>query len=882
MNVTSAIPKESVNLQKDRLPSTISELNISVLVKSASHVIAPLWPISTFAARNPWMGLENQPFDEVATWLKETRHVDIYPSSSMLHAAKQRGEINHNFIDLGLQQWIDSQSLNIPREVAEEFCRSSLQLDELPDNLLSSPEIKSLAEKASNFNQKKNKKYTLKPLSYYLEQQGGEKIAHTLDYQLIKWCKLYLDESEVAWGLPNREKGFYYAWRSIVEYDPGLSRTQRNLLKECHLEPESALKEALVALDIPYSEVEEYLKAHLLALPGWAGMMLWRSQQSTKESSLLTEYLAVRLTMEWVLMKSYLPLPLPFESTEKMVNKKQLIAAWIHWGNISVEAWSKLSSSEQNARLLLANRFNESVRRRIWWEAWEKTYENQLSKKMKSKKIGTDVSTPPLAQFIFCIDVRSEPFRRQLEKTGPFETYGMAGFFGLPIETSNLGSQEAHPSLPVILKPQHRVKESSLGSNKSYQQRLQIGKSINYAYKTMKQNLFASLLLPEVSGPWLSLKMIGRSFAPRGIGKTTRRLKNAWLHKPQTELTIDQEEASETELTVGFSDEEKVNYVRQALKTIGLTSDFSPLVVICGHGSHSTNNPYASALDCGACGGASGEFNARVLATLCNLPKVRKILGDEGIWIPEDTVFVAAEHITTIDELRWHYVPELSSKANEAFLCVNEALPKVVHHANAERLSKLPNLGSGLRNPKNEAERFAEDWSQVRPEWGLARNASFVIGRRTITKGCDLEGRAFLHDYDWTKDEDGSILANIIAGPGTVTQWINLQYYSSTVAPYYYGSGNKATQTVTSGIGIMQGNASDLLTGLPWQSVMQSDDELYHSPLRLLVVIEAPRQYVKRLLENDPIFYRKVKNGWLRLANVDSEGNWQSWSNQEI
>ncbi|MED2294684.1 Na-translocating system protein MpsB, partial [Bacillus thuringiensis] len=314
----------------------------------------------------------------------------------------------------------------------------------------------------------------------------------------------------------------------------------------------------------------------------------------------------------------------------------------IYWGNISTREWLQMPAAEQSELLVFAYRFDENIRRKLWLEAWEQTHAEQLRKKITSKQRATNDKKRVLAQLAFCIDVRSEPFRRHLEKLGPFETFGIAGFFGLPIATSELGSNNNHPSLPVILKPKHQIKElTNENELKSYEQRKRVGSSVRYTFKTMKQNVLTSMALPELSGPLFGLQMVTRSFVPRGVGGFIRNLRKTMLQKPDTTFSLNHVHDTKGEIPIGFTKEEKVNYVRQALKMVGLTEKFAPLVVMCGHSSQSTNNPYAAALECGACGGAAGGFNARVFATLCNLPEVREALFAEGIKIPEDTIFAA-------------------------------------------------------------------------------------------------------------------------------------------------------------------------------------------------------------------------------------------------
>ena len=108
-------------------------------------------------------------------------------------------------------------------------------------------------------------------------------------------------------------------WKRLVKHDPALKPSLRKKLRNVPNQADRALKEVLLAFGIPESDLQEYLEAHLLALPGWAGRMLWRLRIVAEDKTLLMEYLAVRLSMEWTFITPYLPF-----SQQKVENQVSL------------------------------------------------------------------------------------------------------------------------------------------------------------------------------------------------------------------------------------------------------------------------------------------------------------------------------------------------------------------------------------------------------------------------------------------------------------------------------------------------------------------------------------------------------------------------------
>jgi len=356
-----------------------------------------------------------------------------------------------------------------------------------------------------------------------------------------------------------------------------------------------------------------------------------------------------------------------------------------------------------------------------------------------------------------------------------------------------------------------------------------------------------------LKGIWMALL----SFAPGVAERLHSRV--AGVTEPGGALVPDLE---------GIPMADRCRYAENALRTMGLTSGFARVVVLCGHGATTRNNAFASALDCGACGGRHGATNARVLAAILNDPWVREHLICQGIRIPGTTRFIAALHDTATDEVSLFAEQRMAPRTEQVVRQLRQDLESARRRNSRWRAEALGYSGTDERAARHTWRR-SRDWAQVRPEWGLARNAAFIAAPRELTRGLDLQGRAFLHSYDWRQDPDGEALTQILTAPMVVAQWINAQYLFSTLDNVSFGAGSKVTKNVTGKIGVMQGNASDLMHGLPLQSVFASDGRPHHEPIRLLTVVQAPREQVEKVVAAQPVLRKLFGNGWVGLACID-------------
>jgi uncharacterized protein YbcC (UPF0753/DUF2309 family) len=393
-----------------------------------------------------------------------------------------------------------------------------------------------------------------------------------------------------------------------------------------------------------------------------------------------------------------------------------------------------------------------------------------------------------------------------------------------------------------------------------------IGKASHQVHMGSRLGLAGALA--SILGSLASIPLVARVLFPRFTAQIRRTAASFVQPPPVTRLILERTEPTPGPNTgqLGYALPEMIDIVERVLRDTGLVSRFSRLVIITGHGSSSLNNPHESAHDCGACGGGRGGPNARAYAHMANDQRVRSALAQRGLAIPSETIFVGAYHNTCDDGVIYFDLDRLPTSHRPDFERAKEAIDEARRRNAHERCRRFESAEL-LITPEDalkHVEARSEDLAQVRPEYGHCTNAVCYVGRRWRTKGLYLDRRTFLTSYDPTQDNaEFKILERVLQPAIPVCAGINLEYYFSYVDPTGYGCGTKLPHNITSLVGVMDGAASDLRTGLPWQMV-----EL-HEPVRCLFIIETTAEALHAVIERNPGIKQLVVNEWVQLAVLD-------------
>ncbi len=820
-----------------------ARVRLLALVEEAARSIAPLWPLSTAIAVNPLWDLRQMPFHQAVRHAQQVLGISGYPSPALLALAYATGRITVEDLEAVLDgsRWVAAGQDERARHEPEPGTRR----------------LRTAAERH--------------------DAAFGSHLAARVDRETAKWCAAYL-----AGMVPNGPtEGFYAAWRGVVVFDPSArslaGKAGRKRLAGLGADPEDAILTCLDLLGIGDEDRPAELARHLARMPGWAGHAKWRSRWAASDqpgpSLHLVDYLAVRLCYEAVLVANdVLPPGSPTGHTSERrparsaphPRRTEGVAQLLDGHRARERGSVAVGLPDDVTRLL--DGLCASALANVWLAAYEGHYRDCLLGALDRPPSGPPPR--PQAQVVFCIDVRSEGLRRHLEGCGPYETFGFAGFFALPTRFGPWWSDEAMDLCPVLLRPTTRVTERPVTSAQASSRELagrQAVAAAQRAFDATRKGALSQFVLAEAGGIIGGPIMIAKTLAPSWY-----RAVRQWAHRviaPPAATVIDLDPEAGA-----MSDNERALYAEAALATMGLTRDFAPLVVLCGHGSTTENNPHASSLDCGACGGNRGGTSSRAAAAILNRQDTRGLLAERGITIPATTWFLAAEHDTatdTVTVLDLHLVPEDHA---DGVATLQFALGRAGAATAAERASLLP-ATEGQRRVTGPAGRAA-DWAQVRPEWGLARNAAFIVAPRSVSAGVDLESRCFLHSYDAAGDPEGVALETILTAPMVVAHWINAQYYFSTVDPDILSAGDKTAHNIVAGIGVVQGAGGDLRVGLPLQSLYDGD-RAYHEPMRLLVVVEAPEMLLEAVIARNPVLEELFDGQWVHVAA--REGSHDHW-----
>ncbi|MDX1909998.1 MAG: DUF2309 domain-containing protein, partial [Saprospiraceae bacterium] len=646
----------------------------------------------------------------------------------------------------------------------------------------------------------------------------------------------YLDQGIALWHFPFEDKGLLFAIRALEkESFAGFFRhpnTRALLMDEANCTIPHLLKR-IVGNEAFFAQ---YLFDQQFAHRGWSGMVA--TLESRPDANLYQKKIELRDLI-------ILELLLEMDALETEAGKN----------------WRPLCDTITPRPLDL---FAEIPRTElheiyaIWQDAFEWSYYDQVFAGLQQAETGDSPERRPGSfQAIFCIDEREDSLRRHLEAADPHaETLGCPGFFGVEFYFQPENGQFYEKLCPAPVTPKYLIKEYGTNGHRA--------KELLYTKHTH------TLLRGFLSTITLGFMAAGRLFQHIFQPKMSPAISDAFAHMQSSgALTIENKHPDDREngLQIGFTVPEMATRVENLLRGIGMIKGFAPLVYVVAHGSSSANNPHHGAHDCGACSGRPGSVNARVFAFMANHKKVRALLAERGLIIPENTWFVGSLHDTAADQIAFYDESEIPAQHIENHHKNKANFERALDMNAKERSRRFASIDTkkGLKSVRSAILRRSVSLFEPRPELGHGTNALCFVGHRDFSKHLFLDRRAFMNSYDHRTDPDGKLLLGVMRPLPVVCGGINLEYYFSRMDNYKLGAGTKLPHNVVGLIGVANSSDGDLRPGLPLQMIE------VHDPVRLMILVEHYPAVVLQTIQSEPAVYEWFDKEWVHLATIHPE-----------
>lgn len=653
---------------------------------------------------------------------------------------------------------------------------------------------------------------------------------------LFRIINSYLDQGIALWHFPFEDEGLLAAIRKL-EKNSFASFFNSKRVKALLLDQNLSISKLLKILVGDEKFYEGYILDQQFAHKGWSGIVA--SIEGTPQTLLYQKKVHLK---DFIILE----LLLEIDALDKIFGPK-----WSPLGNsIDIQPIRYFDPQPLTA-------FEEVLA--LWQLSFEWDYYDKVLAGLVYIAKTNRIPDKKLRSFqaVFCIDDREGSLRRHLETADvDCETYGAPGFFGAAFFFQPFGGKFYEKNAPVPASPKHLIKEIEVKGQREHE----------IFHSKHSHTFFRGFVIALALGLWAPFRLILDLFRPKMRPDIT----DAFAHMNiEGKLLIENLDPGHFEngLQVGYKPEEMADVVYSTLAGIGLTDSFAPIVYMVAHGSSSANNPHHGAYDCGACSGRPGAVNARVFAFMANHPKVREILAEKGVIIPDSTQFIGSMHDTASDEIAFYDVDSLSEKNAMLHQTNVNTFETALDNNAKERARRFAsiNLKKGTRHVRKAIKHRSVSYFEPRPELGHGTNALCYVGGREKLKGLFLDRRAFLQSYDYRHDPDGMALASVLGPLPVVCGGINLEYFFSRMDNQKMGAGTKLPHNVMGLIAVANSSDGDLRPGLVSQMVET------HDPVRLLMIIEQIPETILNLIIENPNIKDWFTNDWIHLVVISPE-----------